>query len=160
MPQSKQRYRTSRPATYWRRSDVRDPALGGVRATASRSRAQPCRQLACAGRRDSPAQRAGCLHPPPGRGVDLGGTGERDHRVEPGREGRVFRSGRGQGLPPSDVLRSAGRRWSSVTTPGTDADTAPMVGAEDLFAYLLRLGDDALITAQRLGEWSARAPEM
>jgi ring-1,2-phenylacetyl-CoA epoxidase subunit PaaC len=30
----------------------------------------------------------------------------------------------------------------------------------ELFAYLLRLGDDALITAQRLGEWSARAPEM
>jgi ring-1,2-phenylacetyl-CoA epoxidase subunit PaaC len=47
-----------------------------------------------------------------------------------------------------------------VTAPGHDADTAPTVGAEDLFAYLLRLGDDALITAQRLGEWSARAPEM
>lgn len=30
----------------------------------------------------------------------------------------------------------------------------------DPFAYLLRVGDDALITAQRLGEWSARAPEM
>lgn len=30
----------------------------------------------------------------------------------------------------------------------------------DLVEYLLRLGDDALITAQRLGEWSARAPEM
>jgi ring-1,2-phenylacetyl-CoA epoxidase subunit PaaC len=30
----------------------------------------------------------------------------------------------------------------------------------DLFEYLLRLGDDALVTAQRLGLWSARAPEM
>ena len=29
-----------------------------------------------------------------------------------------------------------------------------------LFDYLLRMGDDALVTAQRLGEWSARAPEM
>jgi ring-1,2-phenylacetyl-CoA epoxidase subunit PaaC len=29
-----------------------------------------------------------------------------------------------------------------------------------LVEYLLRLGDDALITASRLGEWSARAPEM
>src|SRR5262245_46539322 len=29
-----------------------------------------------------------------------------------------------------------------------------------LFEYLLRLGDDALIAAQRLAEWSARAPEM
>jgi ring-1,2-phenylacetyl-CoA epoxidase subunit PaaC len=30
----------------------------------------------------------------------------------------------------------------------------------DLFDYLLRLGDDALIQAQRLGEWSAHAHEM
>ncbi len=30
----------------------------------------------------------------------------------------------------------------------------------ELFEYLLRLGDDGLIAAQRLGEWSARAPEM
>ncbi|HEX6499390.1 MAG TPA: 1,2-phenylacetyl-CoA epoxidase subunit PaaC [Micromonosporaceae bacterium] len=30
----------------------------------------------------------------------------------------------------------------------------------DLFEYLLRLGDDALIAAQRLSEWSSRAPEM
>jgi ring-1,2-phenylacetyl-CoA epoxidase subunit PaaC len=30
----------------------------------------------------------------------------------------------------------------------------------DLFQYLLRLGDDALIQAQRLGEWSAHAHEM
>jgi len=29
-----------------------------------------------------------------------------------------------------------------------------------LFEYVLRLGDDALIATQRLGEWSARAPEM
>jgi ring-1,2-phenylacetyl-CoA epoxidase subunit PaaC len=29
-----------------------------------------------------------------------------------------------------------------------------------VFEYLLRLGDDALVTTQRLGEWSARAPEM
>jgi ring-1,2-phenylacetyl-CoA epoxidase subunit PaaC len=30
----------------------------------------------------------------------------------------------------------------------------------DLFDYLLRVGDDALVATQRLGEWSARAPEM
>lgn len=29
-----------------------------------------------------------------------------------------------------------------------------------LFEYVLRLGDDALIAAQRLSEWSSRAPEM
>ncbi len=32
--------------------------------------------------------------------------------------------------------------------------------ADQLFEYLLRLGDDALVEAQRLGEWAARAPEM
>ncbi len=35
-----------------------------------------------------------------------------------------------------------------------------VLAATDLVEYLLRLGDDALITAQRLGEWSARAPDM
>jgi len=30
----------------------------------------------------------------------------------------------------------------------------------DLFEYVLRIGDDALIAAQRLAEWSTRAPEM
>jgi ring-1,2-phenylacetyl-CoA epoxidase subunit PaaC len=30
----------------------------------------------------------------------------------------------------------------------------------DLAEYALRLGDDALVAAQRLGEWSAKAPEM
>lgn len=31
---------------------------------------------------------------------------------------------------------------------------------ENLRTYVLRLADDALITAQRLGEWSAHAPEL
>jgi ring-1,2-phenylacetyl-CoA epoxidase subunit PaaC len=35
--------------------------------------------------------------------------------------------------------------------------SGPMSAAVE---YALRLGDDALIAAQRLGEWSARAPEM
>jgi ring-1,2-phenylacetyl-CoA epoxidase subunit PaaC len=30
----------------------------------------------------------------------------------------------------------------------------------DVFEYALRVGDDALVAAQRLAEWSARAPEM
>src|SRR5213076_1819032 len=33
---------------------------------------------------------------------------------------------------------------------------APVTGAD----YVLRLGDDALIAAQRLAEWCSRAPEM
>ena len=32
--------------------------------------------------------------------------------------------------------------------------------AADLFAYALRLGDDALVLAQRLTEWSSRAPAL
>ncbi len=31
---------------------------------------------------------------------------------------------------------------------------------QDLYAYVLRLGDDALIAAQRMGEWIAHAPQI
>lgn len=34
------------------------------------------------------------------------------------------------------------------------------VDSTSLFRYVLRLGDDALIAAQRLSEWSAKAPEL
>jgi len=47
-----------------------------------------------------------------------------------------------------------------VTESATEQPRSGVVARDDLVAYLLRLGDDALITAQRLGEWSARAPEM
>lgn len=44
-------------------------------------------------------------------------------------------------------------------TAKKSAGTAdPMAGA--LFTYALRLGDDALILAQRLSEWASRAPEI
>lgn len=35
-----------------------------------------------------------------------------------------------------------------------------MSGRGELTEYALRLGDDALVLAQRLGEWSSRAPEL
>jgi ring-1,2-phenylacetyl-CoA epoxidase subunit PaaC len=38
--------------------------------------------------------------------------------------------------------------------------TPPKSPVPGVVEYALRLGDDALIAAQRLGEWSARAPEM
>lgn len=41
----------------------------------------------------------------------------------------------------------------TAVTPAGDPDA-------DLAEYALRLGDDALITAQRLGEWISRAPEL
>ena len=36
----------------------------------------------------------------------------------------------------------------------------PMASADQLCTYALRLGDDALILAQRLSEWASRAPEI
>ena len=36
----------------------------------------------------------------------------------------------------------------------------PQVPSSELFRYVLSLADDALIMAQRLGEWIARAPEL
>jgi ring-1,2-phenylacetyl-CoA epoxidase subunit PaaC len=38
--------------------------------------------------------------------------------------------------------------------------TAPAVTDLDVAAYCLRLGDDALVLAQRLAEWSARSPQL
>jgi ring-1,2-phenylacetyl-CoA epoxidase subunit PaaC len=38
--------------------------------------------------------------------------------------------------------------------------SAVATGTADRIAYLLRLGDDALVLAQRLGEWCSNAPEL
>jgi len=46
-----------------------------------------------------------------------------------------------------------------VTRPAPAAPAAVALPA-DVAAYCLRLGDDALVAAQRLGEWVSRAPEM
>jgi ring-1,2-phenylacetyl-CoA epoxidase subunit PaaC len=49
-----------------------------------------------------------------------------------------------------------------VSGRNADPGTAPLSnpGAAPLFTYALRLGDDALILAQRLSEWASRAPEI
>jgi ring-1,2-phenylacetyl-CoA epoxidase subunit PaaC len=45
--------------------------------------------------------------------------------------------------------------------PGSDLDAeAPGVSESDLVTYTLRLADDALILAQRMGEWIAAAPQL
>jgi ring-1,2-phenylacetyl-CoA epoxidase subunit PaaC len=56
-------------------------------------------------------------------------------------------------LPPIDVPGDA---------TGAGAFDAPTVGEPDpaRFDYLLRLGDDALILGQRLGEWCGHAPAL
>src|SRR5439155_26588805 len=119
-------------------------ALGGLHPAPARAFAHARRQPARARRDAGPAQRPRRLHPPAGGRVDLGGARRGDHREQPGREGRVLRPGRRQGLPPPDVLRGARGSAAPVTTVD----------------YVLRLGDDALVAAQRLAEWCARAPEM
>ena len=72
-------------------------------------------------------------------------------RQQPGREGRVLRPGRRQGLPPPDLLRRARRGRAPVSARPTAPGRRP---------YALRLGDDALVLAQRMGEWIASAPEL
>jgi ring-1,2-phenylacetyl-CoA epoxidase subunit PaaC len=47
-----------------------------------------------------------------------------------------------------------------VTTEGFGEPQGGAPRTRDLVAYALRLGDDALVLAQRLGEWSSRAPEL
>jgi len=56
-------------------------------------------------------------------------------------------------LPPIDVPKGA---------TGAGAFDAPTAGEADAarFDYLLRLGDDALILGQRLGEWCGHAPAL
>ncbi|RKT57863.1 1,2-phenylacetyl-CoA epoxidase subunit PaaC [Saccharothrix australiensis] len=44
--------------------------------------------------------------------------------------------------------------------PGVDRAVPSTVDRDDLFAYCLMLGDDALVLAQRLAEWCSRAPEL
>ena len=54
-------------------------------------------------------------------------------------------------LPPIDVPKGA---------TGAGAFDAPAAGKRDpaYFDYLLRLGDDALVLGQRLGEWCGHGP--
>src|ERR1700694_1542443 len=43
---------------------------------------------------------------------------------------------------------------------GVDTTLADGIDGADLAAYCLMLGDDALVGAQRLAQWSTRAPEL
>ncbi len=58
------------------------------------------------------------------------------------------------GQPPAVV--EGGRVHAAVATAGPP----PGADAEDVAEYGLRLGDDALVLAQRMGEWISRAPEL
>ncbi|PPK69447.1 phenylacetate-CoA oxygenase subunit PaaC [Actinokineospora auranticolor] len=57
------------------------------------------------------------------------------------------------------------RHWAFGTgfteaLTGVDRAVPPLVDHDDLAAYCLMLGDDALVLAQRLAEWCSRAPEL
>ena len=73
-----------------------------------------------------------------------------DRRQLAGREGADVRAREQQGLSASDVL------------PDARGSEAPVTMATDrqLFDYLLRLADNDLILAQRLGEWVGHGPAL
>ena len=90
---------------------------------------------------------------------------------DPDAGGRAVRAGGEQDLPPPDLLRHPGRGEAHLmaSLPPIDVPTgATGAGAFDAPApastdparsiICLRLGDDALILGQRLGEWCGHAP--
>jgi ring-1,2-phenylacetyl-CoA epoxidase subunit PaaC len=60
--------------------------------------------------------------------------------------------------PHGDV--SVDRLALAEEFPGAGADGVGAVASADVAEYALRLGDDALVLAQQLGMWIARAPEL
>ena len=113
----------------------------------------PARRLpARARRRDGAAQRPRPLHPPQRGRLHLGRARRRDHRVQPGREGRVLRPGRRQGLPAPHVLRGPGRGASTCDDrdrPDADAALAATRSASATTRSCSRTG---------CGEWITNAP--
>ena len=84
--------------------------------------------------------------------LDLGGPVRGDHRVQPRREGPVLRPGR--------WTRPTGTRRSTTFPKECPAPVSRASEPDDVDPTLAaalrlrsRLGDDALILAQRLGEW-------
>ena len=127
-------------------------AVGGLRPGPARAVARPRRQLH-APDAEMALRNARDVYTRRQEGVSIWVVpAAADHRVQPGREGRVLRPGRRQDLPAPDLLRRARGRRAPVTD---DAAHVPQ-------SRLRRcgLGDDALISAQRLGEWISRAPQL
>src|SRR5262249_4579789 len=85
-------------------------------------------------------------HAPQRRREHLGRAVGRDHGQLAGREGAHVRAGQQQGLSAPDLL------------PDARGSEAPVSSDRQLFEYLLRLGDNALVLAQRLGEWVGHGP--
>src|SRR4051794_8882452 len=130
-----------------RRTHARLAALGGLRAGAPRPVSRARGVAARARRGDGAAQRPRPLHPARRGRLHLGGEGLRHRGLDARRARPVLRPGGRQDLPPPDVLRRARRRG------------APLMD-RPLLDYTLGLADDALVSAQRMGWWISRAPEL
>src|SRR6188472_4054984 len=122
--------------------------VGSIHPLAARARAQARRQPACARRRDGDQERARRLHASQRGDLDLGGTLERHPRVVARRSRGAVRAVERQGVPASDLLSDARRGEAHLAMPWNG----------ELFDYLLRLGDNGLVLAQRLGEWVGKGP--
>ena len=121
--------------------------MGGVRPAAARAVAHARRQPARA-RRDDWRCATPATSTPAGRRACRSGWCRPPRSPRPARTRRTRSSTR----PPT---RSTGTRRSTTVPDGV---AAPVT--DDSSTYVLRLGDDALIAAQRLAEWCSRAPEM
>src|SRR5215208_4467572 len=126
--------------------------LGGVRASSPRALARARRIPPRSRRRDCTAQRARPLHTSWRGCVHLGRQGVRHRGVDARRARCLLRSGGGQDLPAPDLLRRPRGGASPVSTPVSSKTS--------LFDYTLALADDALVSAQRMGWWISRAPEL
>src|SRR5579864_7808458 len=117
--------------------------VGSLHPLAARTCPQARGQPACAGCGDGGQERARCLYAPQRRHLDLGDSLVRHSRIVAGRSRGAVRALQRQGVPASDVLSDAGRGEAYLAM---------------LLTYLLRLGDNGLVLAQRLGEWVGKAP--
>src|SRR5690606_2683411 len=143
-PGSGRRQRPTRPSTGTTTQELRehDPhrlaPVGGLRALAPGTVPHPRRHPARTGHGAPPAQRPRSEHPARRARPPLGRAAARGHRVLPGREGPVLRTGRRQALPAPDVLRDPRGGAAPVTTTPAEDTTARTAAA-------LALGDDALV---------------
>src|SRR5258708_1760119 len=133
-------------------------AVGSVRPQQGRPGPQALRQPARRRREDGDPDGPRRVHAAPGRREHLGRALGPDRRQRPGRQGHVLRSDGGQGVPPPDLLRVAEVGRSHVMERGTTMQGSIQVKRDPQVQYLLRVGDTALILAQRLAEWCGHAP--
>src|SRR3954469_10699201 len=136
------------------RAGPRMALVGSVRPQQVRSRPQALRQPACGGSEDGDPDGARRLHAPAGRHQCLGGPLRQHRRQRPRRQGDELRSDGRQGVPPPDLLQIATFRGPHVMQGSIAIKADPSV------QYLLRIGDTALVHAQRLAEWTGHAPQL